>query len=417
VPGGSFSVTPSKDGFTFNPSSFSIGNLEGNVPEILFIGTTTGGTPTPTPTSATFQFSAASFSINEGAGSMQIIVTRSGDTSSAVTVDYATTDGTANDRGDYTTAIGRLRFGAGETAKSFLVFITDDVFAEGNETINITLSNPSAGAQVSGSSTVILTIVDNDLITSPANPIDNTHFFVRQHYIDFLNREPDAAGLAFWVNNIESCGANAACRELKRIDTSAAFFLSIEFQETGFLVHRVYRAAFNRLSRYREFIRDSQEIGRGVVVGQAGFEAQLEANKQAFADEFVTRAEFLAIYGGLTNEQYVDALNANTGGSLSASERNALVAGLNSATETRGTVLRKVADNATFKAREFNPAFVLMQYFGYMRRNPDDPPDTDFSGYNFWLAKLNSFGGDFREAEMVKAFLLATEYRQRFGPP
>jgi hypothetical protein len=422
TPGGNFTVTPFKTDFIFSPESTTVNDLTSNQ-ELIFIGTTTAGTPTPTPTAtptptpATFHFSAVSFSVNEGAGSIQIIVTRSGDTSSAAAIDYATIDGTANDRGDYTTAIGRLHFNAGETAKSFLVFITDDVFAEGNETINIAISNSSAGAQVGGYSTVVVTIVDNDLVNGPANPIDNTQFFVRQHYVDFFNREPDAGGFAFWVNNIESCGANASCREIRRIDTSAAFFLSIEFQETGFLVHRFYRAAFNRLSHYREFIRDSQEIGHGVIVGQAGFETQLEANKQAFASEFVTRAEFLAIYGGLTNEQYVDALNANTGGSLSISERDALVAGLNGATETRASVLRKVADNAAFKAREFNPAFVLMEYFGYLRRNPNDLPDRDFSGYNYWLAKLNSFGGDFRRADMVKAFLSSTEYRQRFGPP
>ena len=418
TPNGNFTVTPFLAGFTFSPESITISNLNSNQ-DLLFIGSTPGATPTPSPspspTPATFQFSAVSFSAGEGAGSAQIIVTRSGDTAAAATVDYATTDGTANDRGDYATAIGRLSFGAGETAKSFNVFVTDDAYAEGNETVNITLSSPSAGGQVGGSGSVILTIVDNDAAPSAANPIDSTQFFVRQHYVDFLNREPDVAGLAFWINNIESCGANANCRAAKRVDTSAAFFLSIEFQETGFLVHRIYRSAFNRLSRYREFVRDSQAIGRGVVIGQPGAEAQLEANKQAFATEFVTRAEFTAIYGGLSNEQYVDALNANTGGSLSQSERDALVAGLNSMTETRATVLRKVADDADFKAREANPAFVLMQYFGYLRRNPDDAPDTNFDGFNFWLQKLNSFGGDFRKADMVKAFITSSEFRVRFG--
>src|SRR4029453_9658857 len=135
-----------------------------------------------------------------------------------------------------------------------------------------------------------------DLPETGGNPINDSEPFVCQHYHDFLNREPDDPGLAFWVNNIESCGANAACREVKRIDTSAAFFLSIEFQETGFLVHRIYRASFNRLTRYREFIRDSQEIGRGVVVNSPGWEALLEANKQAFIAEFAARADFQAIY-------------------------------------------------------------------------------------------------------------------------
>ena len=56
-----------------------------------------------------------------------------------------------------------------------------------------------------------------------------------------------------------------------------------------------------------------------------------------------------------------------------------------------------------------------MQYFGYLRRNPKDSPDADYSGYEFWLNKLNFFGGNFVGAEMVKAFITSSEYRQRFG--
>jgi hypothetical protein len=417
IPGGNYTVTPTASGFSFNPSSVQIDNLNRNQ-DILFIGTS-AATPTPTPTAtpAIVQFSAASFGVGEGNGSIQIIATRSGDTSQPLSVNYGTTDGTATDRGDYTTALGTLHFAAGDTAESFNVFITDDVFAEGNETINLTLSNPSSGAEIGGSATAVLTIVDNDLVNGTTNPIDATDFFVRQHYRDFLNREPDAAGLAFWTNNIESCGANAQCRVEKRVDTSAAFFLSIEFQQTGFLVERVYQAAFNRFPSYREFISDTQELGHDVVVGEGSWQAQLDANKQQFAADFAARPDFLAVYGGLSNEQYVDALNANTGGSLSAADRNALVAGLNGATETRASVLRKVSENAAFTQHELNRAFVLMQYFGYLRRNPNDAPDSDFSGYNFWLTKLNSFNGDFRKADMVKAFITSTEYRKRFGQP
>jgi hypothetical protein len=368
-----------------------------------------------TPASNTVQFSQTSYSTSEAAGSATVTVTRSGNTSAPATVDYATSDGTANERGDYNTTIGRLRFAAGETVKTFNVLITDDAYAEGNESLNVTLSNPTGGVTLGSPSTAVLSITDNDPTTSGANPVDATSFFVRQQYVDFFSREADASGLAFWANNIDSCGASAACREVKRTDTSAAFFLSIEFQQTGFLVHRIYRASFNRLARYREFVRDTQEIGRGIIVGQAGWEAQLEANKQQFVADLVARPEFITVYGALTNDQYVDALNANTTGALTVAERNALVAGLNGGSETRASVLRKVAENSLFSEHEFNRAFVLMQFFGYLRRNPDDAPDTDFSGYNFWLAKLNSFGGDFRQAEMVKAFISSTEYRGRFG--
>ncbi|GAC1408015.1 MAG: hypothetical protein NVSMB56_20810 [Pyrinomonadaceae bacterium] len=58
-----------------------------------------------------------------------------------------------------------------------------------------------------------------------------------------------------------------------------------------------------------------------------------------------------------------------------------------------------------------------MQYFGYLRRNPDDQPDGNFDGYNFWLGKLTSFNGDYIKSEMVRSFTLSNEYRKRFGKP
>jgi hypothetical protein len=258
------------------------------------------------------------------------------------------------------------------------------------------------------------------------NPIDGSTFFVRQQYLDFLNREPDQAGWSFWINNIETCGANAACREVKRVDTSAAFFLSIEFQETGYFVYRVYKAAFGDLPgrpvpiTIQEFLPETQEVGRGVVVGQAGWEQQLEANKQAWVASFAQRPRFAAAFPTTaSNAQFVDTLNANAGGPLSAAERESLVNRLNSGAITRAAALREVAEDADFRSAEFNRAFVLMQYFGYLRRNPEDAPESnlDFSGYNFWLSKLNQFGGDYRAAEMVKAFVTSGEYRRRFGTP
>jgi len=254
------------------------------------------------------------------------------------------------------------------------------------------------------------------------NQLQDTTAFVKQHYRDFLNREPDPSGLAFWVNNIDGCGSNTPCREVKRIDTSAAFFLSIEFQQTGFLVYRLYKTSFpasparpRGLPRFAELIADAQTIGNGVVVGDPNWQGKLEANTVAFINTFVSRLEFQAAYPAqLTAAQYVDNLNTLAGGALSTNERNALVNGLNGGQETRATVLRKVAEDVDFSNAEFNRAFVLMQYFGYLRRNPDAAPDTDFSGYDFWLAKLNQFGGDFRAAEMVKAFITSGEYKTRF---
>ena len=259
--------------------------------------------------------------------------------------------------------------------------------------------------------------------TQTPNPIDESQSFVRQHYLDFLNREPDAAGWSFWIQGIESCGANAGCREVKRIDTSAAFFLAIEFQETGYFVYRVYKAAFGNIPNtpvpvtIQEFLPESQEVGRGVVVHQAGWEQQLAANKQAWVASLTQRRRFTSAFAAVSNAQFIDTLNANTGGALSPAERDSLVSRLDAGAISRAQALLEVAENAEFRRREFNRAFVLMQYFGYLRRNPDDPPEPnlDFTGYNFWLAKLEQFGGNYRAAEMVKAFISSAEYRRRFG--
>jgi len=99
---------------------------------------------------------------------------------------------------------------------------------------------------------------------------------------------------------------------------------------------------------------------------------------------------------------------------LSLSERDQLVADLSAGMKTRAQVLRAVAEDQTFYSAEYNRAFVLMQYFGYLRRNPNDPQDSDYTGYDFWLTKLNQFNGNYVDAEMVKSFLVSTEYRQRF---
>jgi hypothetical protein len=280
----------------------------------------------------------------------------------------------------------------------------------------------SGGAAVGDPATATVTIRDNDTTPSSLNPIDDSQFFVREHYRDFLGREPDSAGLQFWTNEIESCGADSQCREAKRVNVSAAFFLSIEFQNTGYFVYRVYESTLGRApARTGEFMLDSHIIGDGVVVGPDGWQQKLEANKDAYVAEFVSRPEFVEKYPTtLAPAQFVAALSANTGGSLSASDLAAAVATFGGASDTsdasaRARVVRAVAENNAFTQSQSEPAFVLMQYYGYMRREPEEAPDTDMSGYNFWLTKLKQFGGNFVQAEMVKAFIESNEYRSRFG--
>jgi hypothetical protein len=192
----------------------------------------------------------------------------------------------------------------------------------------------------------------------------------------------------------------------------------------------MYKASYGNISgtpvpvRFSEFLPDTQQIGLGVVVGVGNWQTQLENNKVAFALDFVTRSRFTTAYPTtLTPAQFVDALFANAGVTPSTTDRNAAINEFGTAANTvdsaaRGRALRRVAENSILNQQETSKAFVLMQYFGYLRRNPNDAPEQglNFNGYNFWLNKLNQFNGNFVNAEMVKAFLASTEYRKRFGP-
>jgi hypothetical protein len=298
---------------------------------------------------------------------------------------------------------------------------------EGNETFTVTLSNATGtNVNLGGNTSTVVTITDNDTTPPTSNPIDIAGFFARQHYLDFLNRQPDPSGLAFWTNEITSCGSDSACVSYKRVQVSAAFFLSIEFQDTGGFAIRTHRVAFGRKSAepaspritYFELIQSQSQLGDGVIVGQPGAFTKLEANKNAYATQVVTSTAFIARYPLTLNaSDYVDALYTTAGVTPTTSERSAAISAFGGGgTAGRVAALRSVTDSNSVRTAEFNPSFVLMEYFGYLRRNPTDPPDGNDNGYQFWLTKLNSFGGDFQKADMVKAFLVSGEYRQRFGP-
>jgi len=245
--------------------------------------------------------------------------------------------------------------------------------------------------------------------------INDSDFFVNQQYVDFLSRFPDQSGFDYWVNEIVSCGGNASCIDVRRSNTSGAFFLSIEFQESGYLVYRVHKASFGTLPLYQPFMQASRTVGKDVIVNQGDWQAKLEANKVAFLNTWVASSEFIAAYPlSMSNQEYVDKLVTTAGVTSGEVGGAALVTGLNSGSETRATVLRRIAESAAVNIKEKNPAFVLMQYFGYLRRNPTDAPDNNLDGYNFWLEKLNSHGGNFHAAEMVRSFLVSSEYLNRF---
>ncbi len=385
----------------------------------------------------TLRFAAPSFGVSEDAGAATISITRSGDPAIPVTVDYSTADRTAKQSQDYTLAAGTLGFGPGETVKSFVVLITDDLYVEGNETVDLTLSNSTGGAVIGSPQTSVLTIVDGDSLPPSSNPLDNpdAQFFVRQHYFDFLNRVPDHGGLDYWTSQIMQCGADQNCIRAKRIDVSNAFFYELEYQQTGSYVYLVYRAAFGnnqptpnadnsnqaeakKLPGYLAFGPD-----RARVVGGAN----LAQGQSDFGNAFVQRSEFLAKYpASLDGPSFVDSVLATIKNDIGvdlASQRSALINLFNQAgggNGGRGAVLYRLADdnvqtnpinNRSFIDAEYNRAFVATQYFGYLRR------DSDIAGFLFWLDKVNH--GPLRDGStqhgMVCSFITSAEYQQRFS--
>lgn len=358
-------------------------------------------------TSTVFNLSSATYSVGEADGHVTITINRTGDTTSAASVDYATSDtaglqpcslfnGVASQRCDYATTIGTLRFASGEASKTISIPIVDDSYAEGSESFTITLSN-ATGESLGSVQTATITISDNDA-TSGGNPILDSAFFIRQQYIDFLGREPDAQGLTGWLNVLNNCGTTVS-QPCDRIEVSSGFFRSPEFQARGYFIYRFYSAVLGRNPSYAEFMPDLAKV--------SGFlsDTQLEANKVAFVQEFMQRSEYISRYGSLSNTAYVDGL-LQTAGLPNHPLRGPWIDVLNNGTATRAQVLRAFTESLEVYNKFYNQAFVVMQYFGYLRRDPD-------SAYLQWVETLNQTG-DYRT--MINGFLNSNEYVQRFGP-
>ncbi len=379
------------------------------------------------------QFSSPAYQFGEGAGRATITVTRTGDTSGAASVTFNTVDdpaavpcdptakrpdgsdyphGVAYARCDYATTVETVTFAAGDAApKTVTVPIIDDVYVEGPETVQLRLLNP-VGATLGAQPTATLTITDNDFVPGATNPILLTQFFVRQQYLDFLSREPEPGEP--WSAALTNCAPNDASCD--RVTVSAAFFRSQEFQLKGLFVFKFYKAAFGRMPAYSEVVADMRAVTGSTT-------AELVSKKAAFTSAFAQRAEFAGLYNGVTNQQFVDALMgrynltqittpdpANPDGTNKVPfSRADLVNALNASALTRAQVLRAVSDSDEVGAAEFNPAFVAMQYFGYLRRDPEA------AGYNAWLNAINANPSDTRT--MVNGFMNSTEYRLRFGQP
>jgi hypothetical protein len=204
--------------------------------------------------------------------------------------------------------------------------------------------------------------------------------------------------------------------------------------QTGTFVRSFYVAALNRpnppsatdptadLPFFIEWLRDTQAVQRGVIVGQGNWQSSLNANRLTFMQDFVTRPEFVGLYPTSdTPTQYINKIysHALLRSPSSTELANALTLFGGAATAgdatARGQALLQVTQAADFISREIPRTFVQMEYFGYLRRSPNEPADNSLTGYTFWVSKLTLFNGDFLRAEMVKAFINSAEYRRRFG--
>jgi hypothetical protein len=230
-----------------------------------------------------------------------------------------------------------------------------------------------------------------------ANAIDTIEFFVRQHYLDFLNREPDPPGFIGWVNTLRNCAVgDASC---DRVHVSEMFYRSQEFQERGYFVYRFYATAFGRKPDYAEFAPDLARVSGFLTNDELG------AAKTAFIDDFMSRPAFARQYDSLSETAFVDRLLQTAGVDLS--NRQALIDALRTRRLRRAEVLRQIAESGEVYQKYYNQAFVVMEYFGYLHREPD-------ALYLDWIRALDANPADSRR--MVDGFVNSTEYRQRFGP-
>jgi len=386
------------------------------------------------------QFSSAAYTVGEGGGAVTITVLRSGNTTGAAKVFYATQPdgayvkcdvvgtGKALERCDFATTAGVLRFAAAETQKTFTVSVTDDAFVESPESVMLLLSNP-VGVNLGLASTATLTITDNDTTppTPANNPFNSNDFFVRQHYLDFLSREPDQGGLSGWLSVLAGCGTNqgglGSPVTCDRVHVSSGFYRSAEFTDRGYFVYRFYEAVLARLPKYAEFVPDAASLS-GFATPQ-----EQEQNVADFIASFMARPDFVSRYGATIPASsaitFVQQLEQTAGITLPESAvtqpgqpeqvgRAELIRRMQAGERTAAQTLRSFVEQQVVYDKFFFRGFVAMQYFGYLRRDPDA------AGYNDWVRVLTSGDaptgiapGNYRH--MIFGFMYSPEYRERFG--
>jgi hypothetical protein len=401
--------------FQYNPPDGTVLNVGTDQLSVVFTPTDTANYTTASMsvgltvdpvTARAFNLDNEAYTVNEGDGHATITINRTGSTANEASVGYATSDsaaltncsvvsGIASSRCDYPTSVGTLRFAAGESVKTVIIPIINDVRIEGPEVFAITLTNPTGGDLGTHASSFI-TIIDNDT-ASATNPIDDDGFFIGQLYIDFLGRLPEPGAIRAWLGILNHCANPTNC---DRIAVAQAFVRSSEFQDRGYFVYRFYSAGVGRIAHYDEFITDMAKVSGYLSA------TDLESNKAAFVEEFMNRSEFKALYDPTisSSSAYVDKL-LQTANLPSHPRRNGWIAGLNDNTLTRAQVLGQLMESVDIYTKYANDAYIIMNYFGFLRRDAD-------AAYTTWIQIFNNTGND---RLIINGFMNSGEYRLRFS--
>ena len=227
-----------------------------------------------------------------------------------------------------------------------------------------------------------------------SNPVDTFAFFVRQQYLDFLAREPDAGGFQYWLGRLQACQATPGCDLVRaRIEVSGGFYYSREFYRKGYFAYRFYRASLGRTPTYAEFMPNMAQL-------QGLNEAEEEVRRAEFTTQWITRPEFQQKYVGLTDQQFAERLAETAGVGLDRQQLLGVVQG-----QGRAAAVRWAVESQAVSDRYFNEAVVTILYFGFLRR------DYDQGGFDYWLGRLNP--SDL--GPVVGGFLYSREYQRRFG--
>lgn len=291
-------------------------------------------------------------------------------------------------------------------ALTLITLFAVGTYAQNPPTLRIVAEDPNLPAQLFYGDTLVkplrLRPGTNTVIT-----IDDSDFFVTQHYLDFLSRFPEQTGFDSWLNYLNTeqqrCPTNPDCLHQARLTVSASFFGSQEFNLKGGYVFRFYKASLGRMPSYPEMV-----AGLRAVTGATADE--VNQKRAQFATDWVLRADFLAESAfprSLSPTAFVDKILQTAG--ISVTNRTQIISDLTAGGNTdaaRAVAMRAIADSPEETQKEFNPSFVYMQYVGYLRREPE------LTGFNAWLTFLNANPTEFRE--MVRGFVDSVEYRNRF---